>query len=78
MPRDRWQSTIMEWLVTVNKLKIALVTAVAARTLDEDLAPLESALRAAGADVTIAEWDLPHDWSGFDAARPLSRVRMDL
>src|SRR4051812_27283950 len=29
---------------------------------------LESALRNAGADVTIAEWDQPHDWSRFDIA----------
>jgi O-ureido-D-serine cyclo-ligase len=45
-----------------------LVTAVAARDVDEDLPPLESALRNAGADVTIAEWDRPHDWSRFDIA----------
>ena len=45
-----------------------MVTAVAARTRDEDLPPLESALRNAGADVTIAEWDRPHDWSRFDIA----------
>jgi hypothetical protein len=48
--------------------KIALVTAVAARNVDEDLLPLESALRDTGADVTIAEWDVPHDWSRFDIA----------
>jgi glutathione synthase/RimK-type ligase-like ATP-grasp enzyme len=47
---------------------IALVTAVAARAADEDLAPLESALRNAGADVTVAEWDRSHDWSRFDIA----------
>lgn len=47
---------------------IALVTAAAARDVDEDLPPLESALRNAGADVTIAEWDRPHDWSRFDIA----------
>jgi glutathione synthase/RimK-type ligase-like ATP-grasp enzyme len=52
----------------MNKPTIALVTAVAARDLDEDLPPLESALRNAGADVTIAEWDRPHDWSRFDIA----------
>lgn len=50
------------------KPSIALVTALAARDLDEDMPPLESALRAAGADVTIAEWDRPHDWSRFDLA----------
>jgi O-ureido-D-serine cyclo-ligase len=51
-----------------GKPAIALVTAVAARDVDEDLLPLESALRQAGADVTIAEWDRPHDWSRFDIA----------
>jgi glutathione synthase/RimK-type ligase-like ATP-grasp enzyme len=52
----------------MSKPRIALVTAVAARDLDEDMPSLESALRAAGADVTIAEWDRPHDWSRFDIA----------
>jgi hypothetical protein len=50
----------------MRKPTIALVTAVAARGVDEDMPSLESALRNAGADVTIAEWDLPHDWSRFD------------
>jgi len=52
----------------MSKPTIALVTAEAARNLDEDLPPLESALRNAGADVAIAEWDRPHDWSRFDVA----------
>src|SRR5262245_2348293 len=52
----------------MSKPTIALVTAAAARDLDEDLPPLESALRNAGADVTIAEWDRPRDWSQFDVA----------
>jgi hypothetical protein len=47
---------------------IAYVTATAARDVDEDMAPLVSALRDTGADVTIAEWDRPHDWSRFDIA----------
>jgi len=55
-------------LAGMSKPTIALVTAQAARHLDEDLPPLESALRNAGADVTIAEWDRPHDWSQFDIA----------
>ena len=47
--------------------RIALVTANAARDLDEDLVPLEAALRGAGADVTIAAWDdAGINWSGFD------------
>ena len=52
----------------MSKPTIALVTAVAARDVDEDLPPLEAALRNAGADVTIAEWDRPHDWSRFEIA----------
>ena len=52
----------------MSKPTIAYVTATAAREVDEDLAPLESALRDTGADVTIAEWDRPHDWSRFDVA----------
>lgn len=48
---------------------IALVTASAARKLDQDLAPLQSALRQAGANVTIAAWDEEAtDWSRFDLA----------
>lgn len=52
----------------MSQPRIALVTATAARDLDEDMPSLESALRNAGADVTIAEWDRPHDWSRFDIA----------
>jgi glutathione synthase/RimK-type ligase-like ATP-grasp enzyme len=52
----------------MSKPTIALVTAAAARDLDEDLPPLESALRNAGAEVVIAEWDRPQDWSRFDVA----------
>ena len=49
--------------------RIALVTANAARDLDEDLAPLESALHEAGADVAIAAWDdASIEWSDFDLA----------
>lgn len=49
--------------------RIALVTVAAARTLDEDLAPLASALREAAADVAIVDWDdAGFDWSGVDAA----------
>jgi len=52
----------------MSKPTIALITALAARDLDEDMPSLESALRAAGADVTISEWDRPHDWGRFDVA----------
>lgn len=49
--------------------RIALVSARAARDLDEDLAPLRDALAAAGAQVTIVDWDDEAvDWSGFDLA----------
>ena len=50
----------------MSKPTIAYVAAAAARDVDEDLAPLVFALRNAGADVTIAEWDRPHDWNRFD------------
>lgn len=52
----------------MSKPSIALVTAAAARDLDEDMPPLESALHNVGADVVIAEWDRPHEWSRFDVA----------
>ncbi|HET6546734.1 MAG TPA: hypothetical protein VFG55_08325 [Rhodanobacteraceae bacterium] len=48
---------------------IALVTAKAARSLDEDLAPLAAALQAASAQVSIVEWDdAKVDWSHFGTA----------
>jgi O-ureido-D-serine cyclo-ligase len=51
------------------KPRIALVTARAARGLDEDQPPLQEALRAAGTLVEVADWDDPQvDWTSFDAA----------
>jgi O-ureido-D-serine cyclo-ligase len=48
---------------------IALVSARAAHDLDEDLPPLVAALRAAGADVRVADWDDDSvDWKAFDIA----------
>jgi len=48
---------------------VALVTARAARALDEDLAPLAAALAAAGAHAEVADWDDSRvDWARFDAA----------
>ncbi len=48
---------------------VALVTARAARDLDEDLPPLLTAFDAAGAVAEIAVWDDPQvDWSRFDLA----------
>jgi glutathione synthase/RimK-type ligase-like ATP-grasp enzyme len=49
--------------------RIALVTAKAARDLDDDLPPLEAALRNKGADVIRAEWDdADAPWETFDIA----------
>ncbi len=49
--------------------RIALITAKAARSLDDDLAPLVGALRACGTDVSIVDWDDDAiDWSAFDCA----------
>jgi glutathione synthase/RimK-type ligase-like ATP-grasp enzyme len=43
------------------------VTARVARGLDDDLEPLAAALREAGADVSIPDWDDSGvDWSAFD------------
>jgi glutathione synthase/RimK-type ligase-like ATP-grasp enzyme len=48
---------------------VALVSARAARGLDEDMPPLLAAFAAAGARAAIADWDDPQvDWGGFDAA----------
>jgi O-ureido-D-serine cyclo-ligase len=49
--------------------RIALVTATAARDLDEDLPPLRDAMRDAGVDVAVCDWDdAKVDWRRFDAA----------
>ena len=49
-------------------MKIALVTAIAAFSLDDDLAPLADALRKAGASVEILAWDdCSVSWQRFDA-----------
>jgi hypothetical protein len=49
--------------------KIALVTARAARRLDDDLAPLEAALRGAGAEADLVDWDdAAADWPAYDLA----------
>src|ERR1700733_9807406 len=48
---------------------IALVTARAARDLDEDLPPLFAALTRAGATVCVVDWDdASAQWSRFDLA----------
>lgn len=50
-------------------MKIALVTAIAAFSLDEDLAPLQRALQALGIDAPILAWDdTSVSWQRFDAA----------
>ena len=48
---------------------IALLTAAAARDLDEDLPPLVSALALPGVDVSVVNWNAADtDWSRFDVA----------
>jgi glutathione synthase/RimK-type ligase-like ATP-grasp enzyme len=48
---------------------VALVTCRAARALDEDLPPLQSAFAAAGASAEIVDWeDDEVDWARFDVA----------
>ena len=50
-------------------MRIALVTAIAAAALDDDLAPLAKALANRGCIVSIVAWDDPTvSWSRFDAA----------
>jgi O-ureido-D-serine cyclo-ligase len=52
---------------------VALVTARAARGLDEDMPPLSAALSAAGAESQIVDWDDPRvDWARFDLVVPRS------
>ena len=50
-------------------MKLALVTAIAAFGLDEDLAPLRAACADAGIEVSIVAWDdMTVSWARFDAA----------
>lgn len=49
--------------------RVALVSARAARHLDEDLPPLIAALAAVGVDAAVADWDDPTvDWAEFRLA----------
>ena len=49
-------------------MKLALATAIAAMSLDEDLEPLQQACLAAGIDAQVLAWDDPTvSWSRFDA-----------
>ncbi len=53
----------------MNSPRIALVSAKAARDLDDDLPPLEAALQRKGADVIRVEWDdADAPWESFDIA----------
>ena len=50
-----------------DPVRLAWVTARAARGLDEDEEPALAALRSRGADVAVVDWDDPGaDWAGFD------------
>jgi hypothetical protein len=54
---------------SARRPKVALVSARAARGLDEDLPPLAAALHAAGIEAVVAEWDDAQvDWAGFALA----------
>jgi glutathione synthase/RimK-type ligase-like ATP-grasp enzyme len=49
--------------------RVALVSARAARALDEDMPPLLAAAAAAGIEAQVADWDDPAvEWGRFDAA----------
>jgi glutathione synthase/RimK-type ligase-like ATP-grasp enzyme len=48
--------------------RIALITASAARDLDEDLPPLVAALREAGVEPSVVDWDDAVDGTRFDLA----------
>lgn len=51
------------------RARVALVSARAARGLDEDLPPLLAALDDAGLEAAVADWDDPEvDWTGFRLA----------
>lgn len=53
----------------MSRPRIALVTARAARDLDDDLPPLTDALRHAGAAVSVLDWDDgAADWAAHDLA----------
>ncbi|MDQ2972802.1 MAG: hypothetical protein M3R20_07475 [Pseudomonadota bacterium] len=53
----------------MNPPRIALVTARAARGLDDDLQPLVTALANSGAEVAVIDWDdTKVDWSRFKVA----------
>ena len=52
----------------IRRMKIALVTAIAAFALDDDLAPLAEAIARAGARPAVVAWDDPTvSWGRFDA-----------
>jgi hypothetical protein len=53
----------------VRRSRIALVSARAARALDDDLPPLLAALRDIGVETCVEDWDDGGvDWRGFDIA----------
>ncbi len=53
----------------MTRPRVALVTCAQARHLDEDLAPLASAIAELGGSADVLDWrDPAADWSSFDAA----------
>jgi len=66
MRGDALQKHLPHGADVAGSRRIALVTAEAARSLDEDLSPLADALHHAGVEAHILAWDAAHDWSGFD------------
>src|SRR5262245_4656934 len=70
LSRDqRAQAARQGKVALMKKPDIALITAREARGLDEDLPPLEHALRDAGAQVHVVDWDdATADWSRYSLA----------
>ena len=66
MPGDAMHERATRARPVAVQRRIALVTALEAQALDEDLAPLADALHHAGVDVQIVPWDAPRDWTQFD------------
>src|ERR1700761_5945333 len=66
MPGDAMHESATRAQPVAVQRRIALVTALEAQALDEDLAPLADALHHAGVEAQVVPWDAPGDWSQFD------------